>query len=86
MDVIQPYEANLILDNIQYAGRNEWEQARLITYVTAQVNSKKHLDLKDICKFAWETESTIQDIKKEDVERLKEKSKEIGKMILQELQ
>ena len=77
---MQMYEVGALLKNIYKASKNEWEQARLITYVIAQVNSKKKLKLTDITQFAWEKESASQlpkTITDEDIKRLKDKAKSI---------
>lgn len=41
--------------------KEEWEIGRLITYMTAQVNSKKKLKLKDIIEFPWESQKKEED-------------------------
>lgn len=67
------YEINAALQYQYYSYKENWEQARLITYMIAQVNSKKHLKLEEIIKFPWDNEShDSKDTKitKEDIERL----------------
>lgn len=63
--------------------RNLWETARLNAYVVAQVNSRKHITQQDICKFKWEDkeafvkkEEADYEISTEDINRLKELSKQ----------
>lgn len=70
-----------MVDNVGYTDRNQWESARLNAYVTAQVNSKKKLGVKDILTFNWEKEDedTFEkdyEISNEDINRLKELSKQ----------
>lgn len=51
---MQYYEVDALLDNYYMKNKDSWEQARLIAYITAQVNSKDKLSLQDIMKFYWE--------------------------------
>ena len=75
MDEMQDYEVNDILDALPYLDRNSWEQSRLQSLVTAQVNSKKQLKATDIIKLPWDednvTETSPTEISTEDIERLK---------------
>ena len=67
------YEVNAALKYSHYAIKDNWEQARLIAYMIAQVNNKRHLKFGDIAKFYWENETDEEDAKpitKEDIERL----------------
>nr|DAJ20172.1 MAG TPA: hypothetical protein [Siphoviridae sp. ctTYz13] len=55
--------------------KESWEQTRLIAYLIAQVNSKKHLELNDIIKFKWdEEESETEIVSKEEREELIKKA------------
>lgn len=85
MDEMQDYEVNDILDALPYLDRNSWEQSRLQSLVTAQVNSKKQLKATDIIKLPWDednvTETSPTEISTEDIERLKKKSELIYKHI-----
>ncbi len=86
MDNCSEWEINDIVENIPFLDRNMWESARLETYVVAQVNSRKKLQLQDICKFKWEDTSAMGDmmenkpkdveITNEDIERLKNLAKQ----------
>lgn len=63
------------------AQKDSWEQARLVAYIIARVNStKKSLKLSDILKFPWEdsdgnvkTESNTS-VSNEELDRLKKKA------------
>lgn len=48
------YEIDSLLDSYYLKHKDSWEQARLIAYMTAQVNSKNTLQPEDIIKFSWE--------------------------------
>lgn len=54
LDEMDWYEVNSLLKYRYYAVKEQWEQTRLITYMTAQVNSNKHLKVTDIITFPWE--------------------------------
>lgn len=81
MDECTDWEVNDILECLPYTDRNLWESQRLNAFVTAQVNSRKKLQMHDICEFKWEekTENKNEDdveISTEDINRLKELSKQ----------
>ena len=58
MDEMKPYELKVILDSLHLRIKDDWEQARLIAYMVAQVNSRKKLRPTDIIKFGWENETS----------------------------
>lgn len=51
---MQFYEVEALLDSYYMKHKDSWEQARLIAYITAQVNSRDKLNPEDIMKFHWE--------------------------------
>ena len=72
LDRMEWYEINAALKYQHYTFKEDWEQARLIAYVMAQVNSKKRLKIEDIIKFPWDKETNSDNtiITKKDIERL----------------
>jgi len=81
MDKCQEWELNDLMENIPYLDRNLWESQRLNTYVVAQVNSRKKMELKDICNFKWEQEDKTEEehdveINNDEIRRLKEIAKQ----------
>ena len=72
LDRMEWYEIESVINYQHYANKENWEQARLIAYIIAQVNSKKRLKIEDIIKFPWDSEfkEENQTISKEDIERL----------------
>lgn len=82
MDKCQEWELNDLMENIPYLDRNLWESQRLNTYVVAQVNSRKKMELKDICNFKWEQEVNKTEeeydveINNDEIRRLKEIAKQ----------
>ena len=82
MDDCHIWEINDIVDNIPYIDRNSWEQTRLLAYIGAQTHSTKKLDITDIIQFKWdEKQQKNIEISTEDVKRLKEKAKNVEKML-----
>ena len=78
LDEIEWYEINSLFKYRHYSHKDSWEQARLITYMIAQVSSRKTLKLSDILTFQWEddAEAEEQKVSAEDVKRLKQKAQD----------
>lgn len=76
LDKMQPYEINTVLKGLELKSRENWEQARLIAFVTAQCNSTKKITPQDIIKFPWEKEEGRKArVSEDDIKRLNEKAK-----------
>lgn len=73
---MQMYEIEPLISNIYKRNKENWEQTRLLAYITAQVNSTKKLKPTDIISFYWDNETGDTAISNEDVERLKNKAKQ----------
>lgn len=62
-----------------YANKESWEQTRMISYIVAQSNSTKKLNMTDILSFPWENEheeiERYTEMSNSDLERLKQKAK-----------
>lgn len=84
MDKLQPYEVNIIINNLNKTDKNLWEATRLIIYYNAMMWSKDKMELQDFMKFDWEKETgEIErehntEISNEDIKRLKERAKTIS--------
>lgn len=69
-----------MIELIPYCDRNSWEQSRMNAYILAQVNSRKKLSPSDIVSFKWEDNNELEEhittITDEDIERLKNISKQ----------
>lgn len=77
LDEMEMYEIRALLNYEYYSHKDEWEQARMIAYMIAQVNSKKKLTYQDITKFYWENEEQEEhetSITKQDIERLRQRA------------
>ena len=79
MDNLQSWEVFELYNSLQYADSNQWEQTRWLMYVMAQINSRKQLKLTDILKFPWDADTAPTTISDDDIKRLREKAKAIGK-------
>lgn len=81
LDVLQPYELNVILSMLEYNTKQEWEQTRFKSYINAQTQSTKKLSITDILKFSWDETTNKENkntrISTEDIERLKAKANKI---------
>jgi len=75
LDKMEWYEVNAIMKYQYYTYKDGWEQARLIAYMVAQVNSKRTLKMDDILPLPWEKDEAepehITSITKEEIEQLK---------------
>lgn len=77
LDEMSWAEINTLLKYDYYAYKDSWEQARMISYLIAQVNSKKRLQFSDIMEFPWEKENEDNvPITKEELNRLRIKAKQ----------
>lgn len=66
------YEVRTALKYDYYASKDQWESARLIAYLIAQVNSKRSLKMEDIIQFPWEVEENGDtSITAEQIEQLR---------------
>ena len=76
LDDMQGYEVSAALKYQYYAVKDGWEQARLISFLIAQSNSRKKLKMEDILEFPWEKEKEehITSISKEEIERLRKEA------------
>ena len=54
MDEMQPYELYLILENLNYSIKNDWEICREIMWSTLQPWSKKKLKPEDVITLPWD--------------------------------
>ena len=78
LDCIQPYELNVLLDNLEYSVKISWEQTRFKSYIQAKTFSDKPIKLTDILKFSWDKEEKrTTSVSNADVERLKNKAQQI---------
>lgn len=68
LDEMQFYEIDTLLDGYYLKHKDSWEQARMISYIIAQINSKETLNPEDIMKFYWEKDNTTFEINHDEIE------------------
>lgn len=75
---MQTFEVRAVMKYQYLKSKENWEQARLISYLIAQTNSTKKLTFRDIIEFPWEKDSIdlATTISKEDIDRLREKARQ----------
>lgn len=80
LDRMEMYEVKSVMKYQHYSIKEDWEQARFISYLIAASNSTKKLKITDILKFPWDNEKDNQkhvtSISNEDIKRLKEKAQQ----------
>lgn len=76
MDDMQLYEIDDILEYLPYLDRNGWEQCRLNTYFTSQIDHSK-ITIDKFLPLPWEEESNAarHRITKEEIEYMKQLEK-----------
>jgi len=74
LDEMQFYEVEALIENLWMKDKESWEQARTISYVTAQCQSTKKLDMKEMMTFPWEKGEKIED-NPEELEAVREEMK-----------
>lgn len=80
LDKMTMYEAKALLKYQYYKDKENWEQTRLLGYITAQVNSTKKIKINDILKFEWDEqnhENKPKLMEDSELQRLKQKAKTI---------
>lgn len=82
LDEIEFYEIDSLMKYSYKKHKNDWEQARLISYLIAQTNSTKKLKLEDIINFSWEKEKNRenQKVTKEEIEAMQKQAEEYEKL------
>ena len=83
LDHISSYELKALMEYGYLRNKEEWEQTRFQSYVTAQCQSAKKIKATDIIKFSWEEKQNItprqKEIDKKKIEQIKQMAKEIIK-------
>ena len=54
LDRMEWYEMEALIENLWMKNRETWEQTRTISFVTAQCQSTKKLDPKEMMPFTWD--------------------------------
>ena len=74
LDKIETYEIEALVENLWMKTKVSWEQARTVAYVTAQCQSTKPFDMKEMMAFPWEKVEVekVQDTKADREALMKE--------------
>ena len=68
LDRAEWYELEILLQKYNEQNKEEWERTRFLSYIIAQTQSRKKLQLTDILKFEWDKkEQTVEN--KEDIQK-----------------
>ena len=62
---MEMYEMEALIENLWMRDKISWEQTRTICYITAQCQSTKKLDPKDMMTFPWEKVEKVEDTQEE---------------------
>lgn len=77
LDEMELYEIVPLIENSHLKTKDNWEQARMVSFIIAQSNSSKQLSLDNFIKFPWEKEDETVDI--DEIDNIKETMKLIEK-------
>lgn len=69
---MEMYEIETLIENLWMKNKESWEQTRTISYITAQCQSTKPLDMKSMMTFPWEKEPVKVDTQEERDEIMRE--------------
>lgn len=69
LDKMQFYEIQCLMDNLWRKDKEGWEQTRVMGYITAQSQSTKKLDMKELMPFEWDKEKVQEDVPPTEDER-----------------
>lgn len=78
---MQFYEIDSLLDSYYMKHKDSWEQARLIAFMTARVNSKGDLSPTDIMKFHWEKDEDVQMVSEADQKNIELEMKQLENIL-----
>lgn len=80
LDRMPMYEARALMDNAHFAIKDGWEQARMVSYITAQCQSSKRLDPDDIMRLPWEGKAAESEpVTEEQIQALKAKAEDYAR-------
>lgn len=84
LDKMSMAEARVAIEYSHYAHKDDWESARIISYLIAQVNSRKRLRPEDILPLSWDkkTDDESKPMTAEDIKRLEERAKKYKELFL----
>lgn len=74
------YEIETLIENLWMRDKTSWEQTRMLSYITAQCQSTKQIDPKDMMTFPWEKTEKVED-SQEERDRIFREMKEMEKKL-----
>lgn len=77
---MRPLELNILLRNLDYAERGDWERTRMMMLASIQPHSRKSLTPNDIMRFKWDDEHKEQAHEPTD-EEISQINKQFEKML-----
>ena len=91
MDDLKDWELGVLIDNISWSTKNEWEQARMIMYASLMPYMKKSSikDVTDILPLPTDRDSKVNiskyqdhdyNVSNEQIDRLKQKASQLEKI------
>ena len=87
LDNMKYYELDPLIHSVGISVKTSWEQARIISYIIAQVNSAKQLKPDSILSFPWDEisdkEKAITEMTKEQRDKILMEAKEREKLLKQ---
>ena len=78
MDKMEFFEIRALMKHQHYAHKDSWEQARMVAYIIAQVNSKKKLKPTDVMEFDWDRERDNTAVSNEEIALLRDEAKRVA--------
>lgn len=70
LDSIQTYEIEALIENLWMKDKTSWEQTRTVGYITAQCQSTKKIDPKQMMSFPWEGDNSDEEITSDEREEI----------------
>lgn len=70
LDRIQTYEIEALIENLWMKDKTSWEQTRTVGYITAQCQSTKKIDPKQMMSFPWEGDNSDEEITADEREEI----------------
>lgn len=78
LDHMSMYEIEALMEYGYLKDKTSWEQTRTVSYITAQCQSTKKLDPKQMFPFPWDSDYVISDsLSDEEREQIKREMKEM---------
>lgn len=78
---MEVYEIEALIENLWMKDKTSWEQTRTVAYVTAQCQSTKQLDQREMMTFPWEKEIEKHLDTREEKEAMYREMKEMEKKL-----